>query len=56
VRRPGEGKATWLYPNARGFKLAEIIPSPATAAKQDEGDASETPFWTRLDQPVQKIA
>src|SRR3954453_11909256 len=58
VRRPGEGKATWLFPTDRGSKLAGLLPASITSTqKLDEDEtAAETPFWTGLDRPVQKIA
>ncbi|HKI04382.1 MAG TPA: MarR family transcriptional regulator [Thermoanaerobaculia bacterium] len=56
-RRSSGGKAIWLLPTARGFKLGELLPAPSPLSKEEEIDeAPETSFWQKLDEPVAKIA
>ena len=57
VRHSPGGKATWLIPTERGFKLAELLPAPTLIEEKDDADtAPKTPLWNRLDEPVAKIA
>lgn len=57
VRHSAGGKATWLVPTGRGFKLAELLPAPTLIEEKEDADsAPKTPLWSRLDEPVAKVA
>jgi DNA-binding MarR family transcriptional regulator len=47
IVREGEGRARWFVPTARGFRLAEALPSPTPTAVLAEAEdlAPETPLW-----------